>query len=122
MTRPPQGHGYIDIVDGEEHIWRIETLWRAATGLEPRLVALDDIAWRDDGCYILGDPPSWGAFAEHVARTMGVDLSFPIILGPAGEVVDGMHRVVKAATQGETTIAAVRLDRLPPPDRVRPRS
>ena len=117
----PEGHGYIDFVGDEEHFWRIETLWRAAEGQEARSVALDDIPWREDGCYVLGEPPTWLAFAQHVARVHDANLEYPIILGPAGEVVDGMHRIVRAFMDGRGAIDAVRLPRMPPPDRVRPR-
>ncbi len=122
MVAPPAGHGYIDYDGDRELFWRIETLWDAATGLAAHDVSIDSIPWRNDGCYILGDPPTWGAFADHCRRTLDADLVHPIILGPTGDVVDGMHRIVRAVLDGRTTIAAVRLDEMPTPDRVRPRS
>ena len=51
---------------------------------------------------------------------MGVELEHPIILGPTGDVLDGMHRILRAFVEGRKTIAAVRLSEVPPPDRVRP--
>ena len=44
------------------------------------------------------------------------DLSYPIILGPTGNVLDGVHRVAKAMLAGQTTVRAVRLPAMPPPD------
>ena len=43
MSKPHDGHGYIDFVGDEEHFWRIETLWTAAEGLPVREVPLDEI-------------------------------------------------------------------------------
>ena len=34
-----------------------------------------------------------------------------------GEVVDGMHRIIRAWLEGRTAIEAVRLERMPTPDR-----
>jgi hypothetical protein len=47
-----------------------------------------------------------------------VDLSFPIILGADGRVMDGMHRVAKALLQGRSEIEAVRFQVDPEPDHV----
>ena len=46
------------------------------------------------------------------------DLSFPIILSSSGAVMDGMHRVAKAAWQGRNEIEAVQFDEDPEPDHV----
>lgn len=54
--------------------------------------------------------------AMHVRLTNEVDTSYPIILGPDGRVMDGMHRIMRALLEGRTTIAARRLSVLPEPD------
>jgi hypothetical protein len=46
------------------------------------------------------------------------DLSFPIILSASGAVMDGMHRVAKAARQGQEAVEAVQFERDPEPDHV----
>jgi len=46
------------------------------------------------------------------------DLSFPIILAANGAVMDGMHRVAKAALQGRQAIEAIQFEEDPPPDHV----
>ena len=46
------------------------------------------------------------------------DLSFPIILAANGEVMDGRHRIAKAALTGRATITAVQFTTDPPPDHV----
>ena len=45
-----------------------------------------------------------------------VETDYPIILGPDGRVMDGMHRVARALLEGRPTIKAVRLPTLPAPD------
>ena len=46
------------------------------------------------------------------------DLNFPIILSSDGLVMDGMHRVGRAAMLGRATIEAVRFTQDPYPDYV----
>ena len=118
---PPAGHGYIDFEGKKEHFWKIETIWEAARDLPVVETPLHEIPWADDGCHGLGDPPKWGAVAEHGRRALRVDAEPPVVLGPKGEVVDGMHRIILAYLEGRHTIRAVRLPELPPPDEVRDR-
>jgi hypothetical protein len=53
---------------------------------------------------------------EHMRLIGQVDLSYPIILGADGRVMDGMHRVAKALLEGNQTIEAVQFERDPEPD------
>ena len=46
------------------------------------------------------------------------NLSFPVILSSGGRVMDGMHRVAKAAMQGTAFILAKKLVTVPEPDYV----
>lgn len=48
----------------------------------------------------------------------GADLSFPIILSASGAVMDGRHRVAKAARQGFHDLVAVQFEEDPEPDHV----
>ncbi len=45
-----------------------------------------------------------------------VDLSYPIILGADGRVMDGMHRIARAILDGHETIIALQFDVHPEPD------
>lgn len=56
-------------------------------------------------------------FRNHMARTLNADLSYPVILSPEGEVMDGMHRIVKALITGEP-VKWVKLTEMPKPDGV----
>ena len=53
---------------------------------------------------------------EHLKLIQEADLSFPIILSAAGAVMDGRHRIAKAALLGRSEIAAVQFREDPDPD------
>jgi hypothetical protein len=46
------------------------------------------------------------------------DLSYPIILAASGEVMDGRHRIAKAALENQRDILAVQFVQDPEPDYV----
>lgn len=56
----------------------------------------------------------------HMKSVMAADLSYPIIFGQDGRLMDGAHRVMKALLLGKPTIRAVRFENDPPPDRTDP--
>ena len=60
--------------------------------------------------------PTVRAVIDHVRLIGEVDATYPIILGPDGRVMDGMHRIARAILENRPTIAAVRLAGLPEPD------
>lgn len=72
---------------------------------------LDGNHWFDDH-----HRPTVRAVVEHAELIADADLSFPIILGADGRVMDGMHRVCKALLQRRETIAARRFPVDPEPD------
>jgi len=63
-----------------------------------------------------GNPPTCRAVVEHARLIDAVDLAFPIILSSDGRVMDGMHRVGKAALLGRSSIEAVQFTDDPKPD------
>jgi hypothetical protein len=74
--------------------------------------ALDEPCGGDDA------PLTWRGIREHMKLIEEADLSFPIILSANGEIMDGRHRVAKAAWEGRTAIEAVQFERDPEPDHV----
>ncbi len=48
----------------------------------------------------------------------GADLSFPMIIGADGHIMDGIHRVAKALLLGIPIVRAVRFAEQPRPDHV----
>ncbi|HEV2750642.1 MAG TPA: hypothetical protein VGV12_08980 [Gemmatimonadales bacterium] len=79
-------------------------------------VALSSIRELDDIWAGMDERATWRGLLEHMQLIEEADLSFPIILSSSGAVMDGMHRVAKAARQGRTEIEAVQFDEDPEPD------
>lgn len=112
-------------------IWYIRNLWPLAAGLEPFDLPIDSIKELDQPCWFGGDqhgsavwnkPPTCRAVIQHALRMARADLRHPIILAPAPstDILDGLHRVGRALMEGRTTIRAVRLPAMPPPDELLP--
>ena len=107
---PPQA-------DGSMRFWRMAQLWELAEGLPLKKVRLseldgfDEVRWFGGPRNIL---PTCRAIAEHARDIYESDLSYPIILSPTGEVLDGWHRICKAFVEGVEELNAVQLRTLPP--------
>jgi hypothetical protein len=82
-------------------------------------VPLDSLAEIDTNYWFHGShEPTVRNVHLHARQALGVDRSFPVILGPDGRVMDGMHRILRALLEGDVVIDAVRFAELPPPDHV----
>ena len=68
--------------------------------------------------YAHGYVPTCRNIAVHARLINEADLAFPIILSSDGGVMDGMHRVAKAAIAGHSTISARQFAQDPEPDYV----
>jgi len=73
---------------------------------------VDSIYWFDNE----GNRPTVRAIIEHVRLINDVDTSYPIIMGPDGRVMDGMHRIARAVLEDRPAISAVILPQLPETD------
>ena len=97
--------------------WDVDRLVDLTVDAPVEHVALSDIQEIDSVYWFdARNPPTVRNIAFHFALARDVDTSHPIILGPDGRVMDGMHRVVRALLEDWPTIAAVRLTTLPDPD------
>ena len=67
---------------------------------------LDAVYWFNDG----DEVPTVRNVVAHMRLVNEVDMSYPIILGSDGCVMDGMHRVVRALIEGHRTIKAVQFE------------
>jgi hypothetical protein len=82
-----------------------------------REVALHSIGDVDtDFWFKFGPTPTVRRIIDHVRLIQEVDLSFPIILGADGRVMDGMHRIARTILDGHLTIKAVQFVEEPEPD------
>jgi len=97
--------------DGE-HTWLVRDLWAAAEGVPVEEVQLLDLPL-SDWCW--ESEVDFSGFVLHVKRVMDADRNRPIVIGPTGWVLDGMHRIAGALARGEVRIKAQRLDVMPDP-------
>lgn len=98
--------------------WDVDRLIALSSELRIERVTLDTVIEIDTGYWFDGadEVPTVRKVVEH-ARLIGeVDPSHPIILGPDGRVMDGMHRIARALLEGRSEINAVRFATLPEPD------
>jgi hypothetical protein len=92
-------------------------LWELAAGLPVKTVRLSELEGFDEVRWFGGPlnlKPTCRAIAEHARDIFASDLSYPIILSPSGEVLDGWHRICKAYIEGVEELKAVQLLTLPP--------
>jgi hypothetical protein len=98
--------------------WDVGRLITVSRDLPVHAVRVDEVGevdaayWFDAGTA----PPTVRAVVEHARLMLAADLSFPVILGPDGRVMDGMHRIARAMLEGRTEVSAVRFLALPDPD------
>ena len=99
--------------------WDIDRLLRLAKPLPAKEVLLSTIVELDKPYWFEHDRvPTCRNIAEHARLINVADLSFPIILSSKGHVMDGMHRVAKAAMEGRKSILAKQFVQDPEPDYV----
>ena len=94
---------------------RLIELSRALPVQDVELASIDEIDsvyWFDDEF----ERATVRRVVDHARMIEAVDLSYPIILGFDGRVMDGMHRIAKALLQGRATISAVQFETHPAPD------
>lgn len=98
--------------------WDVRGLIERTVGLVPFDLPLEAIRELNETFWFEheGDRPTCRKIAEHAKLIAETDLSYLIILDPEGRVMDGMHRVCKALTEGRKSLKAVRLEMLPKPD------
>jgi len=97
--------------------WEVSGLIGLSEGLPIEQVAITSIA-EIDSIYWFDtiERPTVRKVVEHVRLIREVDTLQPIILGPDGRVMDGMHRIARALLDGRDTITARRFPDLPEPD------
>ncbi len=98
--------------------WDVDRLIHLSRDLPRRMVPLSAIRELDEAWFGDNEQPTWRAMLEHIELIEEADLSFPIILSATGAVMDGMHRVAKAALLGRSEIEAVQFAEDPEADHV----
>ena len=99
--------------------WDVDRLVALASALPVIQVPLSEIRELDEPYwYGAGGIPTCRSIAEHARLIQEADLAVPAILSSDGRVMDGMHRIAKAALAGAKTIPAKKLMADPEPDYV----
>ena len=98
--------------------WDVDRLIKLSSRLSRKLIPLSQIQELDEEWSGDDERRTWRAMIEHIKLIEEAGLSFPIILSATGAVMDGMHRVAKAALEGRQEIEAVQFDENPEPDYV----
>lgn len=95
--------------------WDVDKLIALTVDLQAETIPLAAIKEFDQNYWYdaEGDTPSCRSIAEHMRLVHEADLSYPIIICPAGQIMDGMHRVVKSYLEGRLSVQAYRLNELP---------
>ncbi len=98
--------------------WDVDRLIRLSKDFPRIEVGLNSIRELDEPFWFAGggDAATCRAIVEHARLIDAADLSFPIILSSEGRVMDGMHRVAKAALLRRSTVDAVQFANDPDPD------
>ncbi len=110
-TTQKVGHQY--------YVWHTEKLWEATKDFPLTNVEIESLKHLDAVCWFDDDfPATLRNVVEHFVRMELVDADYPIILDPSGQLFDGAHRVAKALARGQSTIKAVQLTEVPPPDEI----
>jgi hypothetical protein len=98
--------------------WDVDMLVELSSGLPVKQVPVASIGELDTAHWFSADgsPFTVRVLVRHIQLVNEVDPSYPIILGSAGQVMDGMHRVARALLEDRPRIAAVQFEDHPPPD------
>jgi hypothetical protein len=105
-------------VGDHTHIWDVAQLVERSKHLPIHQHLLSDISEIDEPYWFAATAgtPTCRSVMDHAAQVQNADLQYPILLCAKGHVMDGMHRVMKALGQGQSTIQARQLIHTPPPD------
>lgn len=115
---PRQFHFWKPATGPGRDAWDVHRLIELSRELPIEQTALNDIGEIDSVYWFDGEThrPTVRSVVEHAERIRTVDPDHPILLGPDGRVMDGMHRVARALLEGRRTIGARRFTELPEPD------
>ena len=100
--------------------WDLDRLVELSSDLPIKKVRVDEIPDLDRPYWFQDEdtPPTCRAVLEHLRLIEAADFDYPIVLSSDGGVMDGMHRVLKAALAELAEIDAVQFEQDPEPDYV----
>ena len=98
--------------------WDVDHLMALSAALPVKEVALTSIRELDTAHWFGADGSATTvrSLVRHMELINHVDLSYPVILGVDGQVMDGMHRVARCLLEGRAVVSAVQFVEQPEPD------
>ncbi|MGO9557692.1 MAG: hypothetical protein ACLPYW_01230 [Acidimicrobiales bacterium] len=98
--------------------WDVDHLIELSADLPVNEVPLTSIRELDTVHWFDADGAPWTVrvIVRHMELVNEVDLSYPVILGTEGQVMDGMHRVARCLLEGRAVVSAVQFVEQPAPD------
>lgn len=98
--------------------WDVDRLIALSADLPVEDVRVDSVEEVDSIYWFDGElhRPTVRAVVDQIRLIDEVETSYPILLGPDGRVMDGMHRIARALLENQPMIRAVRFAELPEPD------
>jgi hypothetical protein len=103
--------------DTEFDAWDVDLLISLSRKLPVHSVGVDSVREVGTVCWFSGSTgaPAVRAVVEHTRLMLDEDLPFPVIPGPDGRVMDGMHRIARVLLDGRDQASAVRFLTRPGP-------
>ena len=98
--------------------WDVDRLITLSKSFARKRVRIADLGELDRPWSGDDEAQTWRGLIAHIRLIDEADLAFPIILAANGEVMDGRHRIAKAALANHDTIECVQFEENPPPDHV----
>ena len=98
--------------------WDVDRLVALSKDFPRKRVRIEDLGELDRPWSGDGEHQTWRELIAHLKLIEECDLSFPIILAANGEVMDGRHRIAKAALLGREAIECVQFAEDPQPDHI----
>jgi hypothetical protein len=98
--------------------WGVAHLIELSKDLPVTEVPLSSIRELDTAYWfgVDGSPATPRILVRHMELVNDADLAHPVILGPDGELMDGMHRVARCLLEGRPTVSVVQFLVQPEPD------
>lgn len=104
--------------DGGFDAWDVVHLIELSTNFPVKEIPLTSIRELDTVHWFGADgsPSTVRILVRHMELVNEADLSYPVILGTEGQVMDGMHRVARCLLEGRAVVSAVQFVEQPEPD------
>jgi hypothetical protein len=114
-------HTCARIIKDDLLIWKVRTIWEYVMLEKLPIISRDIVSFNQEinpwfyerEAFVLKN------IIKHYKRVVESDLAYPIILDPEGNILDGVHRFVKAVAYEHQYIKCIQLVNYPMPDEIK---